>query len=215
MDGVEMKRFIGLTILIGACKSKNENVLQLQIEKDLPLFTELRTVRRFRYSSSIAFWQCKGNSKWEPVVRREERCLWLPLWIVVCPDLKIMSSFPYSLEVEIRLLCYHGLLLSVVVLRELETSTEPPFKLLLSLKQMNVLDKPKDYSAAPDYRESFLCSLSTLSQSPGCAWATLFCRCWKSTALLLLELWGIVSASLNASTILFVLTVICVNCYLY
>ena len=82
-----------------------------------------------------------------------------------------MSSFPYSLEVEIRLLCYHGLLLSVVVLRELETSTEPPFKLLLSLKQMNVLDKPKDYSAAPDYRESFLCSLSTLSQSPGCAWA--------------------------------------------
>ena len=28
VDGVEMKRLIGLTILIGACKSKNENVLQ-------------------------------------------------------------------------------------------------------------------------------------------------------------------------------------------
>lgn len=140
----------------------------------------------------------------------------MPLWIAVCPDLKIMSSFPYNLEVEIRLLCYHGLPLSVIVLRELETSTEPPFKLLLSLKLMNVLDKTERLlTCAWLSGESFLCSLSTVSQSPGCAWAMLFCRCWKSTALLLLELWVIVSASLNASTILFVLTVICVNCYLY
>lgn len=99
---VAMKRFIGLTILIGACESKIEKVLQLQIEKDLPLY---------------------GN----------------------------------------------------------------PFSVPLALPQ-----------------------------SPGRAWATLFFyRCSKSTALLLLGLGGIVSASLSALTILFVLSVICVNCYLY
>ena len=47
VDGVEMKRFIGLTILIGACKSKNENVLQLQSQKGLPLINKIMGCQRF------------------------------------------------------------------------------------------------------------------------------------------------------------------------
>lgn len=54
-DDVEMKKFIGLTILISAYKSNNENVLQLWSKNSFLSLTKLCAFKGFKYSSGIAF----------------------------------------------------------------------------------------------------------------------------------------------------------------